>query len=52
MAERDVYSYLTASRKTEPIIDHYRKQNVLVEVDGNDTVENIFKNRNQNNISI
>ena len=28
--------------KTEPIIDHYRKQNVLVEVDGNDTVENIF----------
>ena len=30
--------------KTEPIIDHYRKQNVLVEVDGNDTVENIFKN--------
>ena len=29
--------------KTEPIIDHYRKQNVLVEVDGDDTVENIFK---------
>ena len=28
--------------KTEPIIDHYRKQNVLKEVDGNDTVENIF----------
>ena len=29
--------------KTEPIIDHYKKQNVLVEVDGNDTVENIFE---------
>ena len=28
--------------KTEPIIEHYRKQNVLVEVDGNDTVEHIF----------
>ena len=31
------------TEKTEPIIDHYRKQNVLVEVDGDDTVENIFK---------
>ena len=30
------------TEKTEPIIDHYRKQNVLVEVDGDDTVENIF----------
>ena len=29
--------------KTEPIIEHYRKQNVLVEVDGNDSVENIFE---------
>jgi len=29
--------------KTAPIIDHYRKQNVLVEVDGNDSVANIFK---------
>jgi len=29
--------------KTEPIINHYRKQNVLVEIDGNDTVDNIFK---------
>ena len=28
--------------KTEPIIDYYRKQNVLTEVDGDDTVENIF----------
>ena len=31
------------TEKTEPIIDHYRKQNVLVEVDGDDTFENIFK---------
>lgn len=29
--------------KTEPIINHYKKQNVLHEVDGNDTVENVFK---------
>lgn len=29
--------------KTEPIIDHYKKQNVLHEVDGNDTVENVFE---------
>lgn len=29
--------------KTAPIIDHYRRQNVLVEVDGNDSVTNIFK---------
>lgn len=29
--------------KTAPIIDHYRKQNVLIEVDGDDSVENIFK---------
>ena len=28
--------------KTEPIIDYYRKQNVLVEVNGDDSVENIF----------
>ena len=28
--------------KTEPIIDYYRKQNVLTEIDGDDTVENIF----------
>ena len=35
--------YAMYQEKTEPIIDHYRKQNVLVEVDGNDTVENIFK---------
>lgn len=29
--------------KTEPIIEHYKKQGVLSEVDGNDTVENVFK---------
>ena len=34
--------YKTYQEKTEPIIDHYRKQNVLIEIDGNDTVENIF----------
>ena len=28
--------------KTEPIIDYYREQNVLTEIDGDDTVENIF----------
>ena len=35
--------YAMYQEKTEPIIDHYRKQNVLIEVDGNDTVENIFE---------
>ena len=35
--------YAMYQEKTEPIIDHYRKQNVLKEVDGNDTVENIFE---------
>ena len=34
--------YSTYEEKTEPIIDHYRKQGVLVEVDGDDTVEAIF----------
>ncbi len=29
--------------KTAPIIDHYKNKNVLTEVDGNDSVENIFK---------
>lgn len=29
--------------KTAPIIEHYRKQNVLHEVNGEDTVENVFK---------
>ena len=35
--------YQMFMEKTEPIIKHYREQNVLVEIDGNDTVENIFK---------
>ena len=35
--------YEMYSEKTFPIIDHYRKQNVLTEVNGDDTVENIFK---------
>lgn len=34
--------YSTYEEKTEPIIAHYRKQGVLVEVDGDDTVEAIF----------
>ena len=33
--------------KTEPIIDYYRKQNVLTEIDGDDTVENIFARINE-----
>ena len=28
--------------KTEPIIEHYRKQHVLHEVNGEDTIENVF----------
>ena len=35
--------YEMYQEKTEPIIDHYRKQNVLKEIDGEDSVENIFK---------
>jgi adenylate kinase len=35
--------YAMYQEKTEPILDHYRKKNVLVEIDGNDSVENIFK---------
>ena len=34
--------YNTYLEKTEPIIEHYREQNVLKEVNGDDTVENIF----------
>ena len=34
--------YQTYLDKTEPIIDYYRKANVLKVVDGNDTIENIF----------
>ena len=35
--------YKTYEEKTAPIIEHYRKQGVLKEVNGDDTVENIFK---------
>ena len=35
--------YQTYEEKTAPIIEHYRKQGVLKEVNGDDTVENIFK---------
>lgn len=34
--------YRTYQEKTYPIIEHYRKQNVLHEVNGDDTVENVF----------
>ena len=34
--------YQMYQEKTEPIIEHYRKQGVLKEVNGNDTVENVF----------
>ena len=34
--------YQTYIEKTAPIIDYYRKQNVLHEADGDDTVENVF----------
>jgi adenylate kinase len=35
--------YQTYEEKTAPIIEHYKKQGVLKEVNGDDTVENIFK---------
>ena len=35
--------YQMYKEKTEPIIDHYRNKNVLREVNGDDTVENVFK---------
>lgn len=35
--------YQTYQDKTEPIIKHYKDMGVLKEVDGNDTVENIFQ---------
>ena len=35
--------YETYLDKTEPIIKHYKDMGVLKEVDGNDTVENIFQ---------
>lgn len=34
--------YKTYLEKTEPIINHYKEQNVLHEVNGDDTIENIF----------
>ena len=34
--------YQTYEEKTAPIIEHYKKQNVLKEINGDDTVENIF----------
>ncbi len=34
--------YQTYLDKTEPIIEHYKKQGVLKVVNGNDTIENIF----------
>jgi len=35
--------YQMYKEKTEPIIDHYRQMNVMTEVDGNDSIENVFK---------
>ena len=35
--------YETYQSKTEPIIKHYKDMGVLKEVDGNDTIENIFQ---------
>ena len=34
--------YETYETKTNPIVEHYKAQNVLTEIDGNDSVENIF----------
>lgn len=34
--------YEMYQEKTEPIIDHYKKKNVLVEINGDDSIENIF----------
>lgn len=35
--------YQMYKEKTEPIIEHYRSINALNEVDGNDSIENVFK---------
>ena len=35
--------YAMYQEKTEPIIEHYRKQNVLHVINGEGTVENVFK---------
>ncbi len=34
--------YQMYEEKTQPIIEYYKKQNALVEIDGNDSVENVF----------
>ena len=39
--------YEMYTEKTFPIIEHYRKQNVLTEVNGDDTIENIFKQKDE-----
>ncbi len=36
--------YKAYQEETEPLINSYRKKGILVEVDGNDTVENIYNN--------
>lgn len=35
--------YQTYEEKTSPIIEHYKEMNVLKEINGDDTIENIFK---------
>lgn len=35
--------YAMYQEKTAPIIEHYKKQNVLIEINGDDSVENIFQ---------
>ncbi len=35
--------YKMYKEKTEPIIEHYREQGVLKEVNGNDTIKNVFR---------
>lgn len=35
--------YQTYEEKTSPIIEHYKEMNVLREINGDDTIENIFK---------
>lgn len=35
--------YQMYKEKTEPIIEHYKNINALNEVDGNDSIENVFK---------
>ena len=35
--------YQMYKEKTEPIIEFYRNKNVLTEIDGDDTVDNVFK---------